>query len=186
MTHNSEEQGDGLADVLFGDYNPAGRLTQTWVASMDQLPTMMDYDIRHGSTYMYLAGKPLYAFGYGLSYTKFVYSNLRVSNSRLTKDGAVTVSVDVKNTGPRDGDEVVQLYVAHIGSLVAGPQQELKGFRRVMIHAGETRTVTIPLKASALAYWDGKGFAVESDNVEIRVGGSSDAIALRKQIKVGE
>jgi beta-glucosidase len=186
MTHNSEEQGDGLADVLFGDYNPAGRLTQTWVASMDQLPPMMDYDIRHGRTYMYLAGKPLYAFGYGLSYAKFVYSNLRVSNGRLTKDGAVTVSVDVKNTGPRDGDEVVQMYVAHVGSAVARPQQELKGFRRVMIRADATRTVTMPLTARSFAYWDGKNFAVESDNVDIRVGGSSDAITLHKQITVGE
>jgi len=186
MTHNSEEQGDGLADVLFGNYNPAGRLTQTWVASTDQLPPMMDYDIRHGRTYMYLGSKPLYAFGYGLSYTKFAYSNLRVSSVHLAKDGTASISVDVKNAGTRDGDEVVQLYVAHIGSTVARPQQELKGFRRVTIRAGETRTVTIPLKASSLAYWDGKDFAVESDNVEIRVGGSSDGIVLRKQIKVGE
>jgi beta-glucosidase len=186
MTHNSEEQGDGMADVLFGDYNPAGRLSQTWVASMDQLPPMMDYDIRNGRTYMYLGSKPLYAFGYGLSYTKFAYSNLRVSSGHLAKDGAVTVSVDVKNAGARDGDEVVELYVAHIGSKVARPLQELKGFRRVMIRAGETKIVAIPLKASLLAYWDGKGFAVENDSVELRVGGSSDAIALRKQIKVGE
>jgi len=186
MTHNSEEQGDGLADVLFGDYNPAGRLTQTWVASMDQLPPMMDYDVRHGRTYMYLAGKPLYAFGYGLSYTKFAYSNLRVGKDRLTKDGALTVSVDVKNTGARDGDEVVQMYVAHVGSAVARPLQELKGFSRVMIRAGATRTVTMALTARSVAYWDGKDFAVESDNVDIRVGGSSDAIALHKQIKVGD
>ena len=186
MTHNSEEQGDGLADVLFGDYNPAGRLTQTWVASMDQLPPMMDYDIRHGRTYMYLAGKPLYAFGYGLSYTKFVYSNLHISSGHLAKDGALTVSVDVRNAGTRDGDEVVQMYVAHVGSKVARPQQELKGFRRVSIRAGETTTVTVPLKASLLAYWDGAALNVESDAVEIRVGGSSDAIALRQQVKVGD
>jgi len=186
MTHNSEEQGDGLADVLFGDYNPAGRLSQTWVASMDQLPPMMDYNIRHGRTYMYLGGRPLYAFGYGLSYTTFAYSNLRVSSGHLAKNVTVTVSVDVKNTGARDGDEVVQMYVAHVGSAVARSQQELKGFRRAMVRAGETKTVTMPLKASALAYWDGKGFAVEKDKVEIRVGGSSDAIALRTQIKVGE
>jgi beta-glucosidase len=153
---------------------------------MDQLPPMMDYDIRHGRTYMYLTGKPLYAFGFGLSYTTFAYSNLRVASSHLAKDGIVTVSVDAKNRGVRDGDEVVQLYVAHVDSAVARPQQELKGFRRVMIHAGETRTVTIPLKATSLAYWDGKSLTVESDNVEIRVGSSSDAIALRQQIKVGE
>jgi beta-glucosidase len=155
---------------------------------MDQLPPMMDYDIRHGRTYMYLGSKPLYAFGYGLSYTKFAYSNLRLSSPHLTKDGTITVSVDVKNTGARDGDEVVQMYVAHVGSSVARAQQELKGFRRVMIRAGETRTVAIPLKASSLAYWDGHGMAVESDNVEVRVGGSSDwdSHALRKQIKVGD
>jgi beta-glucosidase len=186
MTHDSEEQGDGLADVLFGDYNPAGRVSQTWVASMDQLPPMMDYDLRHGRTYMYLKDKPLYVFGYGLSYTKFAYSNLRVSTPRLAKDGSVTVSVDVKNTGKRDGDEVVELYVSHVDSKVDRPQQELKGFKRVMVKAGETRTVAIPLKASSLAYWDGSAMTVENDTAEIRVGGSSDAIALRKQIKVGE
>jgi beta-glucosidase len=186
MTHDSEEQGDGLADVLFGDYNPAGRVSQTWVASMDQLPPMMDYDLRHGRTYMYLKDKPLYAFGYGLSYTKFAYSNLRVSAPRLAKDGSVTVSVDVKNTGKRDGDEVVELYVAHVDSKVARPQQELKGFKRVMVKAGETRTLAIPLKASLLAYWDGSAMTVESDTAELRVGGSSDAIALKKQIKVGD
>jgi beta-glucosidase len=186
MTHDSEEQGDGLADVLFGDYNPAGRVSQTWVASMDQLPPMMDYDLRHGRTYMYLKDKPLYAFGYGLSYTKFAYSNLRVSAPRLAKGGSVTVSVDVKNTGKRDGDEVVELYVAHVDSKVDRPQQELKGFRRVMVKAGETRTVAIVLKASLLAYWDGSAMTVENDTAEIRVGGSSDAIALKKQIKVGD
>jgi beta-glucosidase len=186
MTHNSEEQGDGLADVLFGDYNPAGRLTQTWVASIDQLPPMMDYDIRHGRTYMYFHDKPLYAFGYGLSYTSFAYSNLRLSSTHLAKDGTVTVSVDVKNTGYRNGDEVVQMYAAHINSSVTRPQQELKGFRRVNIPIGETRTVAIPLKAKDLAYWDGNEFSVEKDTVEIRVGGSSDAIALRKSISVGD
>jgi len=121
-----------------------------------------------------------------LSYTSFAYSNLKISSDRLASSGEVTVSVDIKNTGKRDGDEVVQMYATHIGSAVPRPQQELKGFRRVMLRAGETRTVTMPLKASALAYWDGKGFAVEKDEVELRVGGSSDAIALRKTIKVGQ
>ncbi len=124
MTHNSEEQGTGLADVLFGDYNPAGRLTQTWVASMDQLPPMMDYDIRHGRTYLYLREKPLYAFGFGLSYTTFAYSNLRLSSARMDGKGEVAVSVDVKNDGKRDGDEVVQMYVAYPNSSVARPIEE--------------------------------------------------------------
>jgi beta-glucosidase len=186
MTHDSEEQGDGLADVLFGDYNPAGRVSQTWVASMDQLPPMMDYDLRHGRTYMYLKGKPLYAFGYGLSYTKFVYSNLRVSSPRLAPDGTATVTVDVRNSGGVDGEEVVQMYVSHLDSSVLRPQEELKGFKRVAIGAGETATVAIPLKASTLAYWDGNGLKVENDSVEVRVGGSSESIELRTQIKVGK
>jgi beta-glucosidase len=92
----------------------------------------------------------------------------------------------VKNIGARTGDEVVQLYASHVGSKVARPQQELKGFRRVMIRAGETKTITLPLKASLLAYWHGTAMTVEKDSVELRVGGSSDAIALRKQIAVGE
>jgi len=104
----------------------------------------------------------------------------------LAQNGALTVSVNVKNTGARDGDEVVQMYVSHVGSAVSRPQQELKGFGRVTIRAGETKTVTMPLKGSELAYWAGKRLTVERDRVEIRVGGSSDAIALRKQIEVGE
>ncbi|HKE58598.1 MAG TPA: glycoside hydrolase family 3 C-terminal domain-containing protein, partial [Pyrinomonadaceae bacterium] len=119
MALNSQEEGNALADVLFGDYNPAGRLVQTWPSALDQLPPMLDYDIRHGRTYMYFKGEPLYPFGYGLSYTTFAYSNLRVSSSTVSGKTAVTVSVDVKNTGSRAGDEVVQLYVTHLNSAVA-------------------------------------------------------------------
>ena len=186
MTHNSEEEGTGLADVLFGDYNPAGRLTQTWVASMDQLPPMMDYDIRHGRTYMYLKTRPLYAFGYGLSYTTFKYSNLRLSSPVLKKAGPITVTVDVTNTGRRAGDEVVQLYVTHLGSKVERPIEELKGFQRISIQPGETKTISLPLKAQDLAYWDEKQhrFIVEDDTVQIRVGASSNDIRLEKALPV--
>ena len=152
MAHNSQEEGNALADVLFGDYNPAGRLVQTWVKSIDDLPPMMDYNIRNGRTYMYFKGQPLYPFGYGLSYTTFAYSNLRASSSRLTKDGQMTVTVSVRNTGKRDGQEVVQLYVTHMGSKVERPIKELKGFQRVALKAGETKIVLFPLKAKDLAY----------------------------------
>jgi beta-glucosidase len=101
MTHNSEESGNALADVLFGDVNPGGKLVHTWPKSLEQLPPMLDYDLRHGRTYMYFEGEPLYPFGYGLSYTMFKTSKLRVTSRRLGKDGAVTVKVDVKNTGKR-------------------------------------------------------------------------------------
>ena len=186
ITHNSEEQGDGLADVLFGDYNPAGRLTQTWVRDEADLPAMMDYSIRDGRTYMYAKQKPLYAFGYGLSYTSFAYSKLRVSSTTLKEDGTTMVSVEVKNTGSRDGDEVVQMYVSHEGSSVVRPVEELKGFARVSLKAGETKTVTLPLAAKALAYWDEttKAFVVEKDRVEVKVGGSSNDLPLNTMVQV--
>jgi beta-glucosidase len=186
ITHNSEEQGHALADVIFGDYNPAGRLTQTWVASIDQLPPMMDYDIRHGRTYLYLKQRPLYAFGYGLSYSTFAYSNLRLSATKLKTDGELTVNVDVKNTGTRAGEEVVQMYISHQGSAVTRPLEELKGFDRITLKAGETRTVSLRLKATELAYWNESEhrFTVEPDRVDIRVGASSDDIRLHQTIAV--
>jgi beta-glucosidase len=185
-THGSEEQGDGLADVLFGDYDPAGRLTQTWVRDEADLPPMMDYNIRDGRTYLYAKQKPLYAFGYGLSYTSFAYSKLRVSSPTL-KDGATAmVSVVVKNTGSLEGDEVVQMYVSHEGSSVARPVEELKGFARVSLGAGETKTVTLPLSAKSLAYWDEtkKAFVVEKDRVVVKVGGSSDDLPVKAMVQV--
>src|SRR5262249_8928858 len=107
MAQNSQELGNALADVLFGAVNPAGRLVQTWPKSLEQLPPMMDYDIRHGRTYMYFKDEPLYPFGYGLSYTTFGYSNLKLSTNALKSKGEVQVSFDLTNTGKRDGEEVV-------------------------------------------------------------------------------
>ena len=156
MAHSSQDEGTALAKVLFGDYNPGGRLVTTWPKSVDQLPAMMDYDIRHGRTYMYFKGEPLYPFGYGLSYTTFSYANLKASSAEVASDGTVTVSVDVTNTGSRTGDEVVQLYVKHLKSKVERPVEELKGFQRVTLKPNETKTVQIPLKASTLAFWDEK------------------------------
>ncbi|MFZ0033978.1 MAG: glycoside hydrolase family 3 C-terminal domain-containing protein [Sedimentisphaerales bacterium] len=186
MTHSSQEHGHALADVLFGNYNPAGRLVQTWPKSLDQLPPMMDYDIRHGRTYMYSKGKPLYPFGYGLSYTTYRYSNLRTSASTLPRDGSITVSVDVANTGKLAGDEVVQLYVRHLKSRVERPIQELRGFRRVSLRPGERKTVEISLQARSLAYWDvdRHAFVVETGKIEFRVGGSSADIRLKRTIDV--
>jgi beta-glucosidase len=175
LTHNSQELGSALADVLFGDFNPGGRLTQTWPKSLDQLPPMMDYNIRNGRTYMYFKGQPLYPFGFGLSYSTFEYSNLKLSSKDLKKDGNITVSVDVKNTSGREGDEVVQLYVKHLKSAVQRPLKELKGFTRTPIKAGESKTVQIILNAKDLAYWDEKkhAFAVESGQLELMIGTSS-------------
>jgi beta-glucosidase len=186
MAHNSQEEGNALADALFGDYNPGGRLVVTWPMSLDQLPPMMDYDIRHGRTYMYFRDKPLYSFGYGLSYTTFAYSNLRTSSDRLDANGEMTVSVDITNTGSRAGDEVAQLYISHVDSKVTRPAEELKGFKRIKLQPAETRTVSLPLKAANLAYWNSaKGaFEVEADRVNVRVGGSSADIKLQQVVSI--
>ncbi|MDR1644490.1 MAG: glycoside hydrolase family 3 C-terminal domain-containing protein [Tannerellaceae bacterium] len=184
LANNSQELGNGLADVIFGDYNPAGRTTQTWVKDITDLPPMMDYDLAHGRTYMYFQGKPLYPFGYGLSYTTFAYANLKVNNTN--PDGTVEVSVDVKNTGKKDGDEVVQLYVAFPNSKVARPIKQLKGFQRIHIPAGETRQAKLILQPEDLSYWstDAHKFVVEPGKVNILLGASSEDIRLRKQIEL--
>ena len=186
MAHSSQDEGTALAKVLFGEYNPAGRLTVTWPKSLAQLPPKMDYNIRHGRTYMYFQGEPLYPFGFGLSYTTFRLSNLRTSASRLAKDGSLKVSVDVTNTGARPGDEVVQLYVKHPGSKVERPRQQLVGFQRVNVKPGETRTVEIPVIASRLAYWDEKmkALTVESKPVTILAGDSSASLLLSVNVQV--
>jgi beta-glucosidase len=186
MAHASQDLGSALADVLLGDVSPAGRLNQTWPRSLDQLPPMLDYDIRHGRTYMYLADEPLYPFGHGLSYTTFTYSNLRLSAGALGADETLTVSADVTNTGTRAGDEVVQLYARHLGSAVERPRQELKGFRRIHLAPGATKTVALELPARELAYWsvDEQRFVVEPGAVEIRVGRSSADIQLTATVAV--
>ena len=185
-THASQDEGTAIAKVLFGDYNPAGRLVTTWPASMDQLPPMMDYNIRDGRTYMYFKGKPLYPFGYGLSYSTFKYGNLHLSTDTVHGKDVLTVTADITNTGSRDGEEVVQLYVAHQDSKVTRPQEELKGFQRVRIAAGQTVPVQLTLKASDLAYWSDatKDWALEHDRVEVRLGASSADIRLRQTVAV--
>lgn len=186
LSQNSQELGNALADVLFGDYNPGGRLVETWPKSLDQVPPMMDYDIRHGRTYMYFKGEPLYPFGYGLSYTTFEYANLKTSAAALPKDGSITVSVDVANTGKVTGDEVVQLYVKHLNSKVERPNQELRGFQRVTLQPGERKTVALALPAKNLAYWDTAqhAFVVEPGKIELRLGASSADVRLKQTLNV--
>jgi beta-glucosidase len=186
MTHNSQEQGNGLADALFGDYNPAGRLTQTWVANESDLPPMMDYNLRHGRTYLYEKTKPLYPFGFGLSYTTFAYSKLKLSTSHLSGGQTSFISFEVKNTGERAGDEVAQLYIAHRGSSVERPLEELKGFQRISLQPGQSQTLTLPLSAKSLMYWNesAHAFTLEHDTVEVRVGTSSETLPLRATIQV--
>jgi beta-glucosidase len=186
MAHSSQDEGTAIAQVLFGDYNPGGHLVTTWPKSVDQLPPMMDYNIRDGRTYMYFKGDPLYPFGYGLSYTTFKFANLKPSDTKLAKDGSINVSVDVTNTGTRAGDEVVQLYVTHLKSKVSRPREELKGFERVTLAPNETKTVQIPLKAVDLAYWNDKEskFVVESEPVKLMIGDSSADLKLNTTVQI--
>jgi beta-glucosidase len=188
MSHSSQEQGSALADVLFGDYNPGGRLSVTWPKSVNDLPPMMDYDIRKGRTYMYAKAEPQYPFGFGLSYTTFAYSNLRTSADALRPGGELTVKIDVKNTGSRTGDEVPQLYVSYPGASVVRPVRELRGFTRITLKAGESRTVELRLKAADLTYWDAATHkaVLEPGTVDLQVGASSADIKLRKSIAVGK
>jgi beta-glucosidase len=186
ITHNSQEEGHGLADVLFGAYSPAGRLTQTWPMSDAQLQPILDYNLLHGETYLYSKEKPLYAFGYGLSYTTFAYQSLTLGKPTVAAEGAVQVTVKVKNTGKRASDEVVQMYVQHLGSAVERPKLELKGFKRVRVEAGAERAVTMELKPRDLAYWDTVRHAwrVEKEQVRVLAGGASDNLPVQATFAV--
>jgi beta-glucosidase len=186
MTQNSQELGHALADVIFGEVNPGGKLIQTWPKSLDQLPDLMEYDIRKGRTYMYFKGEPLYPFGFGLSYSTFKYSNLKTSADKIRGDGTITITASIENTSTRAGDEVVQLYVSYLKSKVDRPVKALKGFQRVTINAGETKSVPISLKAQDLAYWDvdKHKFVVEPGQVKVMIGSSSADIKLEKMISI--
>ncbi|MDP4269148.1 MAG: glycoside hydrolase family 3 C-terminal domain-containing protein [Bacteroidota bacterium] len=181
VTHGSQEMGNGVADVLFGEVNPAGRLVQTWPKSIEDLPAMMDYDIRHGRTYMYSQKTPLYPFGFGLSYSTFSYSNLKLSKQSVGKNDRLTVSLDITNTGKRDGDEVVQIYVKGSDGV-----RRLKGFKRVNITSGKTKTVSIELNGEDLMRWSSESgqFILPKENPEIEAGASSADICLRGFIQI--
>ncbi len=173
-----EEGGTAIADVLFGDYNPSGRLPYTVYGSERTLPPMTEYDISKGFTYMYLEDKPFYAFGHGLSYTTFEYSNLRTSSERVASDGSVQVNVDVQNSGSRAGQEIVQLYVRNNDTAVKQPKEQLQGFERLSLNPAEKKTVTFSLPVEQLAYWDTgrQAFVVNPGAFDIMVGSASDDI----------
>jgi beta-glucosidase len=155
---------------------------------MDQLPLLMDYNLRDGRTYMYFKGEPLYPFGYGLSYTKFKYFNLNVSSPTIPSNGQVTVSMDVKNEGAHSGDEVVQMYVSYSDSKVSRPKKQLVGFDRIHLKPGGRQTVRLPLTAKSLAYWDeSRGhFVVEPGTVRVLIGSSSADIRLQKSVSIAK
>jgi len=181
-----QEGGRAIADVLFGDVNPSGRLPLTFYSSDEQLRPMSEYDITKGRTYMYLPQKPLYPFGYGLSYTSFQYSELKLSKATASLKEHVTVSVNVTNTGACDGDEIVQCYVHALQSSVPMPIKQLWGFQRVTVPKGTTRTVTLDLDTQNFGHWDEKrqSFVVEPGKFDIMVGATSDDIRAKTSLEL--
>jgi beta-glucosidase len=181
-----QQGGTAVADVLFGDVSPAGRLPVTFYASADQIPPFDDYAME-GRTYRYFRGAPLYPFGHGLSYTRFEYSGLKVSRASGAKDGTLEVSLEVKNAGRRDGDEVVQLYLRDASAKAPAANRELRGFERVPLKTGESRRVAFTLVPSRdlLRYDEAKKvMAVAPGPFEIEIGASSADIRLRGRFGV--
>ncbi|HVS23705.1 MAG TPA: glycoside hydrolase family 3 C-terminal domain-containing protein, partial [Gammaproteobacteria bacterium] len=178
--------GSAVADVLFGAVNPAGRLPVTFYKESEKLPAFDDYAMR-GRTYRYFEGEPLYPFGHGLSYTKFEYSDLKLDRARVAPGGSLLVSVNVRNTGARAGDEVVQLYVRELSPPEPRALKELRGVERVTLAAGETRRVSFTLlPARDFTHYDveRKAYAVDAGRYEIELGASSGDIRLRSTVAV--
>lgn len=180
--------GTAVGETLFGDANPAGRLPVTFYTADQPMPAFDDYTME-GRTYRYFRGTPLYAFGHGLSYTRFDYRNLRTDARTVAADGRLRVQVDVANTGKRAGDEVVQLYVRPLNAGPGDPQQELRGFQRIHLAAGERRTVVFELEPQqALRRYDeARGaYTVPPGRYEVHVGGSSADIRAHAPFEVAE
>ncbi|OYX83059.1 MAG: glucan 1,4-alpha-glucosidase, partial [Flavobacteriales bacterium 32-34-25] len=165
-----QQGGNAIADVLFGDYNPAGRLAVTYYKSVDQLPDFENYDMK-GRTYRYFDKKPLYPFGFGLSYTKFKYSNIQIPNT-IDAEKDFEVLVDVTNIGNRDGDEVVELYLKDEKASTPRPIWQLEGFERINLKKGESKTVRFKMTPRQLSLINKKGQrVVEPGWFTIAVGG---------------
>lgn len=179
--YGGEAAGEAVADVLFGDYNPAGRLPLTFYRSVDDLPPFEDYNME-GRTYRYFEGEVLYPFGYGLSYTSFTYDNLILEKNEMGADESISVSVDVSNTGSWDGEEVVQLYIRDPESDEKRPLKDLRGFERVAVKAGQTMVVSLSLGPDELVRYDTAAgeYLVKPGLYEIMVGPSSASEVLLK------
>jgi beta-glucosidase len=186
--HPGVEAGNAIADVLFGEYNPSGKLAATFPRNVGQIP--LYYAIRNTgrpqagetftkfkSNYLDVSNSPLFPFGYGLSYTQFDYSNLQMSSAKLTSEGSIKASVDLKNTGNFDGEEVIQLYIRDVVASITRPMKELKGFKKEMIRKGETQTVAFEISEKDLRFYNSQlNFDSEPGEFEVFIGGNSDQL----------
>lgn len=185
-----EEGGEAVADVLFGDHNPGGKLPITFPRAVGQVPIFHDHKPSGGRSFLYgdyvsLSAKPLFPFGHGLSYTQFEFENLRIAPTQVAPDGRVQISVDVKNVGERKGDEVVQLYIHDVVASVTRPIKELKGFKRITLEPGEKKTVIFTLAVSQLGFYDRRmALVVEPGTIDVMVGSSSEQIRLSGQFEI--
>jgi beta-glucosidase len=182
-----ERGGIAVGKILFGDVNPAARLPITIYRSTADLPPFTDYSMSN-RTYRYFSGKPLFAFGHGLSYTTFKYSDPNLENKLIGPDDTIHVSFTVKNTGKRDGDEVAQVYFRHLNSTVPQPKMALCGFKRIHLASDDKTEVTIDIPAKQLRYWDTikHQYVVAPGRYELLIGAASDDIRLRKPLKISE
>jgi len=179
--------GHALADVLFGDYSPAGRLPVSIPKSVGQSPVYYNHWWPNRRDYVEETSAPLYAFGHGLSYTTFDYSDLKILQSGNAANTTIEVSVEVSNTGERDGDEVVQLYLSDVVSSVVTPVKQLREFERVHLAKGESKTVTFNLTHSELALFDAEmNHVAEAGEFEVQLGASSQDIRLKKRFELSE
>ena len=182
-----EEGGNAIADILFGDYNPGGKLPITFPKTVGQLPLYYNYKPT-GRVYDYvdLRGKQaLFPFGYGLSYTKFEYSNLKINPKKINSQEKVNISADVKNTGRYKGDEIVQLYIHDAVASVARPVKELKGFKRITLDPNETKRVDFTLTSEELAFYDiNMNLIIEPGIFEVMMGSSSEDIRLKGSFEI--
>jgi beta-glucosidase len=197
--YSGQESGRAVAEILFGDVNPSGKLPATFEKRAEDNPTFPYYHLSENHTTPYTEGifvgyrgydekniEPQFCFGHGLSYTEFEYGKLEVTTNRIPANRSVTVTVEVKNTGERAGDEILQLYVHPVKSSVPWPPKELRGFERVSLKPGETKTVSLALPAGQLAFYDVKthGFVVEPGAFDIMVGSSSRDIRGKLRLDV--
>ena len=175
-----QQGGRAVAEVLFGDVNPSGHLPVTFYRATADLPPFTDYSMTN-RTYRYFTGTPLYAFGHGLSYTKFDYSGGKLDSKKIAANGTVKLTFTIKNSGQRDGDDVAQIYYRHVNSKLPQPKQALCSFSRVSLKSGESKTVAVEIPAERLRYWDmeKKQYVVESGKYEFLVGAASDDIRLK-------
>jgi beta-glucosidase len=187
------EAGYAISDVLFGDVNPSGKLTTTWPQNVGQVPLYYNHKntgrpLAEGkwfqkfrSNYLDVSNDPVYPFGYGLSYSNFTYGDLALSSTSLKGNQTLTASIPVTNSGSRDGKEVVQLYIRDMVGSITRPVQELKGFQKIMLRAGETKTVTFSITPNDLKFYNANlKYDWEPGDFVIMVGGNSRDVKSQK------